>query len=461
MRRLPVFVPFLVIVITMSTVACNSREVASIEPDQVVEEKVDIGVETNRNIDFLFVIDNSGSMSGEQDSLALNFPLLMDALDDPLLGLPSVHIAVVTTDVSTAPYVGGRCVDGGDKGDMVASGVGCQGPSGSFIRDIGREDGSRDRNYTGDLSEVFSCIARVGIEGCGFEQSLEAMRLALDNNPNNEGFLRDDALLAIVFITDEDDCSAGDTRIFDRDGAQNSPTSELGVLGSFRCFEFGVECDGASPRVAGVRENCVPKSDSPFLTNVNEFVEFVRSKKPFPDSQIFVAAIAGPTSPVEVLQDEGESILGFSCEGTGLGEAVPPIRLKSFLDSFPGRNTLASICGDDLAAALAQIGGDIDDVSKPCVLGRLADTDPSTPELEPECSVSEVRFPNTDQEVETLLAECNNLGAPDSSSNLPCYTLLAESDCTEYPTGLALEVHYGEGYPVPPGTRAVARCVGE
>jgi len=384
----------------------------------------------------------------------------MDVLDDPDLGLPSVHIAVVTTDVSAAPYEGGECNGGGDQGNMVATGVGCQGPSGAFIRDIALEDGTRDKNYTGQLSDVFSCIANVGIDGCGFEQTLEAMRLALDDNPNNVGFLRDDALLAIVFITDEDDCSAYDTRIFDRSTAQNSPTSELGSLGSFRCFEFGVECDGPSPRLPGVRENCVPRNDSPFLTDVSEFVEFVRSKKPFPDTQIFVAAIAGPTSPVEVIDNDGAASLKFSCDNTGLGEAVPPIRLKAFLGSFPGHNSLATICGTDLAAALTQIGVDINKTRSPCVQGPLADSDPSTPELEPECSVSEVRFPNTDQEVETLLPECDNLAAPGSSSNLPCYTLLPADDCRDEETGLALEVHYGDGFTAPPDTHAIARCVG-
>jgi hypothetical protein len=30
----------------------------------------------------------------------------------------------------------------------------------------------------------------------------------------NEGFLRDDSLLAIVYVTDEDDCSTGNAALF-------------------------------------------------------------------------------------------------------------------------------------------------------------------------------------------------------------------------------------------------------
>jgi L-ascorbate metabolism protein UlaG (beta-lactamase superfamily) len=63
-------------------------------------------------------------------------------------------------------------------------------------------------------------MAAVGDAGCGFEQHLEASYQALHdvlpNDARNHSFLRSDALLAIVFVADEDDCSApGDTDLFD------------------------------------------------------------------------------------------------------------------------------------------------------------------------------------------------------------------------------------------------------
>jgi hypothetical protein len=65
------------------------------------------------------------------------------------------------------------------------------------------------------VAGAFSCIAQLGPDGCGYEQSLEAMYRALDPAVN-PGFIRDDAALAVLFITDEDDCSARDTSLYGR-----------------------------------------------------------------------------------------------------------------------------------------------------------------------------------------------------------------------------------------------------
>ena len=68
------------------------------------------------------------------------------------------------------------------------------------------------KNYAGNLPDVFTCIAALGQEGCGFEHQFAAITRALgaDGQPapvENQGFLRRDAYLAIVMITNEDDCS--------------------------------------------------------------------------------------------------------------------------------------------------------------------------------------------------------------------------------------------------------------
>jgi len=53
------------------------------------------------------------------------------------------------------------------------------------------------------LSASVGCVSAVGVTGCGIEQPLEAMRSALET----PGFHRDNAVLAVVIVTDEDDCS--------------------------------------------------------------------------------------------------------------------------------------------------------------------------------------------------------------------------------------------------------------
>jgi hypothetical protein len=59
------------------------------------------------------------------------------------------------------------------------------------------------------LVETFECIALVGAGGDGNERPMEAMLEALGSQTSaggcHEGFVRDDAILVVTFITDEDD----------------------------------------------------------------------------------------------------------------------------------------------------------------------------------------------------------------------------------------------------------------
>jgi hypothetical protein len=60
-----------------------------------------------------------------------------------------------------------------------------------------------------DLASVFACVAEVGLEGGGTEQPIWSMAQSItaQNGPGgcNEGFLRDDAILVVTIITDEED----------------------------------------------------------------------------------------------------------------------------------------------------------------------------------------------------------------------------------------------------------------
>src|SRR4029079_9645689 len=68
-----------------------------------------------------------------------------------------------------------------------------------------------------------------------------AARLLAEPTGPDSGFLRPEALLAVLFLTDEDDCSADDdSRLFTNDPA-------FGPLHSFRCARFGLLCDGSLP----------------------------------------------------------------------------------------------------------------------------------------------------------------------------------------------------------------------
>ena len=121
-------------------------------------------------------------------------------------------------------------------------------PGATYIADI-----AGVRNYTGNAADVFKCIAALGEAGCGFEHQFAALLRALGADgraapAENQGFLRPDAYLAIIMLTNEDDCSATPgVPLFDT-GSNTNIASQLGPPANFRCNEFGHNCDGAHPR---------------------------------------------------------------------------------------------------------------------------------------------------------------------------------------------------------------------
>ena len=306
--------------------ACPDREVARVDPRQNREQEKEVPVQINRNLDILFVIDNSGSMREEQASLVANFNRFINVLDNIEGGLPNVHIGVVSTDIGAGPYGIMGCTGNGDNGILQNAPVGgaCDTPGPErYIVDIANDDGvTRTNNYTGTLADTFSCISELGTTGCGFEQPLEAMRRALNgSNAQNAGFLRDDAFLAVIIISDEDDCSAEQVSMFDSDPSLDNVNSNLGPLTSFRCFEFGVECTPDAPRTAGPRQDCATRLNSQYMYNIDEYANFLKTLKEDP-GQIIVAGIIGNPSPVTVGTKDNEPTLDASCTSAS-GDADP------------------------------------------------------------------------------------------------------------------------------------------
>ena len=58
---------------------CPDRDVSAVDPNQSKEQQKEIPVSLNRDIDILFLVDDSGSMRQEQESLAGNFPRFIDS----------------------------------------------------------------------------------------------------------------------------------------------------------------------------------------------------------------------------------------------------------------------------------------------------------------------------------------------------------------------------------------------
>src|SRR5581483_5128873 len=85
-----------------------------------------------------------------------------------------------------------------------------------------------DPMYAANFRDDFVCNAFLAIQGCGLEAQLEsAYRALVIHNPRaeagnrdpNAGFVRDDAVLGIVMLTDEEDGSVRDCRYAERDAS--------------------------------------------------------------------------------------------------------------------------------------------------------------------------------------------------------------------------------------------------
>src|SRR5262249_41604002 len=128
--------------------------------------------------------------------------------------------------------------------------------------------------------------------------------LGADGSPaptQNAGFLRANAYLAVVLITNEDDCSAPpDSHLYDP--ASRLVSDPLGPQSSYRCNEFGHLCNGQRPprTPAGTTEltGCVSAEDGTLL-KVSDAAARLKALKADP-RMVLVASIAGPPSPYVV-----------------------------------------------------------------------------------------------------------------------------------------------------------------
>ncbi|MEM6962439.1 MAG: hypothetical protein AAF550_11975, partial [Myxococcota bacterium] len=233
---------------------CTSRDLQPLSPCVVNGFVESVRGNQINEIDLLFVVDNSNSMEEEQISLSEQIPRLVEILlsgdqdEDGIQDFPpisSLHVGVISTDMGIGTVNEDVCneVD-------VLSGNPLIGDDG-YLNNRGSEElktpcpatyPSRFLAYEqgmsqpiGEFANDVRCIADLGTDGCGFEQQLEATLKSLTPSDStlqfnqnelgqntvgnggsgvNSGFLRPGSLLAIIVVTDEDDCSASDLELF-------------------------------------------------------------------------------------------------------------------------------------------------------------------------------------------------------------------------------------------------------
>ncbi|MCA9559985.1 MAG: hypothetical protein KC583_15665, partial [Myxococcales bacterium] len=320
-------------------------------------------------VDFLFVVDDSGSMCQEQASLARNF-----AAFAPTLAEVDYRVAVTSTDLAddgprgafgvrpAEPVPSINCVDPltGDPRAPDTEGCGALLDSGALPTVLARGEGDFDADFA---ATWFRCAATLGTFGDGFEKGLEAMRLALAcDGPNASRFaaccadgvydptceapvefLRPDAALVVVIVSDEDDCSApvdNPARAasaicrygpFDGDG-DGIPDGFLDATlcpeGPRDCFtrECGAQvaatCHDLTCAISrSANSNCVWDRDR--LTPVDDYADFLRGLKAGPPVSVWSFVGAGRTtaSGERVTFERGE-LPAPECDAIGFDVAM-------------------------------------------------------------------------------------------------------------------------------------------
>jgi hypothetical protein len=403
--------------------ACNARRlVAPSSGPHAVEQKEFVQA-LNRKLDVIFMIDNSQSMKDFQTVLARNLQSFMTPLENLPGGLPDLHLGIISSSVGASRF-GGEIMGCGwnelenDDGAFQTAPRNPTGCARGALRSAEEKfikanlAGNNFADSQSTVAEVFGCMAFLDAMGCGFEHQLFAIQRALERGETaddlrNGGFLRRDAYLAIVLLTNEDDCSAPSSELFD--ASQNKNSDHWGGLQTgYRCVEFGYLCNGQRPPrgITGPTPlgTCTSAERQGELLSVKEMAEFVKSFKrdgQGDDSKrIFVAALLGPTDRVVAeLQTgirtrdntvESQPRIAHSCDRpppAGLGTenlfADPGIRLTEFVREFgPDNGLIRNICDvenfptsmDQIATVLSRL------IGPQCIEGEVSLKNDGTPD---------------------------------------------------------------------------------
>ena len=433
---------------------CLGHPLKEVEYEKVIVPRTPLDIDLNRDVDILFVIDNSGSMAEEQARLARNFPAFIAALD----GMQADYrIGVTTTDVQHPGCAG----QGGtpENGNLVLRSCLDAVAEGAF--EFNDQDAAyactdqcklspeqlrqQPSIYDGELhpwlesiggqpnlaagvtmADAFACFGPQGINGCGYESPLEAMRLAITKAraDNGNGFMRQEALLSVVLVTDEADCSSNPAHkdIFTTNTAFQNDAAPQRT--SATCWRAGTACTGDGPDFKechamdwAADASPAEAADDAVLYPIDRYVDFLaglRGEGGLADDggpaarDVLVSLITGVPVGYHLGEAEleyraaepgSEQAVNFGiapgCTNTEDGSnstAIPPVREREVAEAFAGDDgvrNLFSICQDDYSPALQQIARSIEKVLAPACAGAcIADRDPDTLLLEPDCIVT-------------------------------------------------------------------------
>lgn len=399
--------------------ACLERRLESVAPCTRSSVTETLRVQYVDSVDLLFVIDDSGSMEEEQRSLEREIPRLVSVLasgdrdgdgTEDFRPVRSLHVGVVSTDLGAGvarPRALGACVHGtGDDGVLQRSNASCVGHVGGVFEFARGEDSTA---FAADVG----CMTTLGIRGCGLEQQLEASLKALSPatptgwtapdyvpprflDPDtgaytlpghalgaNAGFVRDDTVLAVVLVTDEEDCSASDTSVFGDDPAAGA---RFGTDVQLRCTRFADPGAGVLHAVQRYVDGLVGLRREPGLVVFSAIAGIPSDLIASSTSErgLDFDAILGDSRMRYEESGDRENFLRDACtrvvDGEVVGSADPARRLVQAARGLSDRGaavSLASICeasfGPAIDGVIARIADALNGACLPRDLNRDAD----------------------------------------------------------------------------------------
>ena len=457
--------------------ACQARslEAPVLKPEATFGKTFQQSI--NRNVDMLFLVDDSSSMRLSQANLERNFPTFMTTLQNAPQGLPNLHVAVISSDMGAGDGSVASCdATGGKNGIFQYTPRGSCATNPLMAGNTYIIDSGGQKNYTGALADAFTCIAALGETGCGFEHQFASILRALGADgraapAENQGFLRPEAYLAIVLITNEDDCSASPVvPLFDT-GSNTNIMSQLGPPANFRCNEFGHMCDGMHPSRSAPNNdvaatvtynNCTSNDTEGYLLSVVDTANRIKGLKPDP-SQVIVAAITGPATPYTVNWKAPSTadtscgaascpwpVIAHSCTAPDTSFADPGVRVGEFVKEFGANGLVLPICSDNFAPSLQRIGDLINaSLQPPCITGRVAN---KAGTQEPDCTVVSHTSNGLGGYVDATVPACSANGGA-----APCWRLTTGA-CQGGANGQIVDVSVDMNLPTTTAQNATVNC---
>ena len=311
-------------------------------------------------VDILFVVDDSGSMKEEQNLLAAQLPRLLESLrtgdadgagSPEFRGVSDVHVGFVSTDLGIAGVEGiDKCEGRGDDGVLKVASPDCLDGDARFVDTAAFADASA-------ASEAMQCMVTLGTDGCGFEAQLEAGLKALwpstddrvtflpdpqgvgalgQGDQANAGFLRDDSLLIVMMVTDEEDCSPAGNAFLRPPQYLDPSRAEDQVL-----------------MTQGLNVRCESNVDS--LYGVERYINGLKELRPYDDLVMFFAIAGMPPEAVDEASVAAHSFEDRDEREAFYEELLADPMMQPAIDDLgtpsPDDDTMVPVCDTEIGRA--------------------------------------------------------------------------------------------------------------